>query len=212
MARHGRAVLEQLDYGAAHIIGGCLGCAPAAEFSRLYPGMTRSLNLVWPVGGARYRIRNFGRFATHLGWITEHGKDALIEKALASDVGFAKDSTLGPWGGSLRVDAGLIESLKACDEADYARLVQASYRAMFDRESAPGPIAEQLMQIRAPVGIVPGDDESHARSAAHFVKECISHATFLDLPTSEQTSESVFAFFDDLYRSQPVRSSVERQK
>jgi hypothetical protein len=79
--------------------------------------------------------------------------------------------------------------------------VQASYRAMFDRESAPGPIAEQLMQIRAPVGIVPGDDESHARSAAHFVKECISHATFLDLPTSEQTSESVFAFFDDLYRS-----------
>ena len=174
--------------------------------------MTRSLNLVWPVGGARYRIRNFGRFATHLGWVTEHGKDALIAKALASDVGFAKDSTLGPWGGSLRVDAGLIESLKACDEADYVRLVQASYRAMFDRESAPGPIAEQLMQIRAPVGIVPGDDESHARSAAHFVKECISHATFLDLPTSEQTSESVFAFFDDLYRSQPVRSSVERQK
>jgi len=52
-----------------------------------------------------------------------------------------------------------------------------------------------------PVGIVPGDDESHARSAAHFVKECISHSMFLDLPTGAQTNDTVFAFFDDLYSS-----------
>ena len=64
MARHGHAVLEQLGYGSAHVIGGCLGCAPASEFARLYPNLTMSLNLVWPVGGARYRIRNFGRFST----------------------------------------------------------------------------------------------------------------------------------------------------
>jgi len=57
------------------------------------------------------------------------------------------------------------------------------------------------MQIKVPVGIVPGDDESHARSAAHFVKECISHSMFLDLPTSAQTNDTVFAFFDDLYSS-----------
>ena len=199
MARHGKVVMEQLGYESAHVIGGCLGCAPAAEFARLYPTITLSLNLVWPVGGARYRMRNFGRFATHLGWVTEHGKDALIEKALTSRVGFAKDSTLGPWGGSLRIDAGLLDSLNACDETDYARLVQASYRAMFDCDSAPGPNPEQLMDIKAPVGIVPGDDDSHARSAAHFVRECISQAIFLDLPTGAQTSDTVFTFFDDLY-------------
>ena len=101
MARHGHAVLEQLGHRSAHVIGGCLGCAPASEFARMYPNLTMSLNLVWPVGGARYRIRNFGRFSTHLAWVSEHGTDALIQKALASDVGFAKDSTLGPWGGSL---------------------------------------------------------------------------------------------------------------
>jgi pimeloyl-ACP methyl ester carboxylesterase len=201
MARHGRAVTEQLGFESVHLLGGCLGCAPAAEFARLYPALTRSLNLVWPVGGARYRIRNFGRFATHLAWVTEHGTDALIERALASNVGFAKDSTLGPWGGSLRVDAGLVDSVKACDDAAYLRLVQASYREMFDCDSAPGPCPERLMEIKAPVGIVPGDDESHARSAAHFVRECISHATFLDLPPGAQTSDTVFTFFDDLYSS-----------
>jgi len=201
MARHGRAVMEQLGHESAHVIGGCLGCAPAAEFSKLYPAMTLSLNLVWPVGGARYRMRNFGRFATHLGWVTEHGNDALIDRALSSNVGFAKDSTLGPWGGSLRVDAGLVESFKACNEADYLRLVQASYRAMFDCDSTPGPNPEQMMEIKAPVGIVPGDDESHARSAAHFVRECISQSMFLDLPTGAQTSDTVFTFFDDLYSS-----------
>ena len=201
MARHGRAVTEQLGFESVHLLGGCLGCAPAAEFARLYPAMTRSLNLVWPVGGARYRIRNFGRFATHLGWVAEHGIDALIDRALASNVGFAKDSTLGPWGGALRIDAGLVDSVKACDDAAYLRLVQASYREMFDCDSAPGPTPERLMEIKAPVGIVPGDDESHARSAAHFVRECISHATFLDLPTGAQTSDTVFTFFDDLYSS-----------
>ena len=199
MARHGHAVLEQLGYPSAHLIGGCLGCAPASEFARLYPNLTTSLNLVWPVGGARYRIRNFGRFSTHLAWVSEHGTGALIKKALDSEVGFAKDSTLGPWGGSLRVDEGLTESLRTCDETAYARLVQASYRAMFDCDSAPGPRPEELMQIARPVCIVPGADESHARSAAHFVNECLSDSRFLDLPTDAQNSESVFTFFDDFY-------------
>ena len=201
MARHGHAVLEQLGQRSAHVIGGCLGCAPASEFARLYPNLTTSLNLVWPVGGARYRIRNFGRFSTHLAWVSEHGTGALIEKALGSEVGFAKDSTLGPWGGSLRVDEGLSESLRTCDEAAYGRLVQASYRAMFDCDSAPGPRPEELMQIARPVCILPGADESHARSAAHFVKECLSDSRFLDLPIDAQNSDSVFTFFDDFYRA-----------
>jgi len=199
MARHGYAVLQQLGHGSAHVIGGCLGCAPASEFARMYPNLTMSLNLVWPVGGARYRIRNFSRFSTHLAWVSEHGTDALIQKALASDVGFAKDSTLGPWGGSLRVDAELVDSLKTSNEAAYARLVQASYRVMFDCDSAPGPRPEELMQIARPGCIVPGADESHARSAAHFVDECLPDSRFLDLPTDAQNSESVFTFFDDFY-------------
>ncbi|MBU25688.1 MAG: alpha/beta hydrolase [Gammaproteobacteria bacterium] len=199
MARHGQAVLEQLGYGSAHVIGGCLGCAPASEFARMYPDLTTSLNLVWPVGGARYRIRNFGRFAAHLAWVSEHGTDALIEKALGSEIGFAKDSTLGPWGGSLRVDDELTESLRICDEAAYARLVQGSFRAMFDCDSAPGPKPEELMQITALACIVPGADESHARSAAHFLGECLAGSRFLDLSTESQNSESVFTFFDNFY-------------
>ena len=55
------------------------------------------------------------------------------------------------------------------------------------------------MQIARPVCIVPGADESHARSAAHFVDECLSDSRFLDLPTDAQNSESVFTFFDDFY-------------
>ena len=199
MARHGYAVLEKLGHRSAHVIGGCLGCAPASEFACMYPNLTMSLNLVWPVGGARYRIRNFGRFSTHLAWVSEHGTDALIQKALASDVGFAKDSTLGPWGGSLRVDAGLVDSLRTSDDTAYARLVQASYRVMFDCDSAPGPKPEELMQIVRPACIVPGADESHARSAAHFVTECLPDSRFLDLPTDVQDSESVFTFLDDFY-------------
>ena len=201
MAQQGLAVLDQLGYKTAHLLGGCLGCAPALSFSYLYPEKAESLNLIWPVGGPRYRLRNFGRFATHFGWVSEHGLDALVDRALSSDVGFAKDSMLGPWGSSLRVDEILKNTIFGVGQERYLSLVQASYRAMFDTDSAPGPTPEELMQIRNNTSIVPGADESHARSAAHFLNECLCSSSLLDLPTSGQTSESVFSFFDTFYET-----------
>lgn len=198
-ADHGRAILDDLRYESAHVIGGCLGCAPASEFVTLYPHRTESLNLIWPVGGARYRMRNFGRFAAHVGWVVEHGLQALVEKAMIASKGFAKDPTLGPWGSAVKNDASLESSLRSCDETRYAAYVEASYRAMFDCDSAVGPKPEQLMQVRAPVSIIPGDDTSHARSAAYFINECISQAQLLSLNVEDQISDSVFTFFDEFY-------------
>ena len=201
MARHGRAVMEQLGFESVHLLGGCLGCAPAAEFARLYPEMTQSLNLVWPVGGAKYRIRNFGRFATHLGWVTEHGKGALIERALASDVGFAKDSTLGPWGGTLRVDAGARGlSFKACDRGglpDWYR--QAT--GLCSIATALGPSPERLMESRHRWGSFRATTRATHGRRLTFFRECISHATFLDHRLARKPATQCLPFLMTCIRS-----------
>ena len=62
-AAHGKALLEHLGIGAAHVIGGCMGCSCALAFAVAYPASTRSLLLWWPVGGAKYRIRAHQRFS-----------------------------------------------------------------------------------------------------------------------------------------------------
>ena len=199
MARHGHAVLEQLGHRSAHVIGGCLrmrsGIGVRVYVSKSYdepkPRLAGGWGEVsdpqlWPIFdppglGLRARDRRSYPESTR--------QRRRVRKRLdARTVGWL-----------LRVDAGLVDSLRTSDETAYARLVQASYRVMFDCDSAPGPKPEELMQITRPACIVPGADESHARSAAHFVTECLPDSRFLDLPTDAQDSESVFTFFDGFY-------------
>ena len=199
MARQGAALATALGFEQVHVMGGCLGCAPAAQFALDYPARTRSTNLIWPVGGARYRMRNVGRFSEHLNWVAAQGIEALIARALDADVGFAKDALLGPWGGSLRIDADLRDALAEIDAPRYQALVSGSLNALFMADSAAGPAPEALMQMRGPRLVIPGDDESHARSAGHFVAECLPGCTLISDAVADQTRERIFHVFDQFY-------------
>jgi pimeloyl-ACP methyl ester carboxylesterase len=52
----GKGLLDHLGIKRAHIMGGCMGCCPAAAFGVMHPEMVASMILFWPVGGAKYRI------------------------------------------------------------------------------------------------------------------------------------------------------------
>src|SRR5438067_2020478 len=62
----GHGLLRHLRIDRAHVMGGCMGCSPAAAFAVAHADMTLSLLLWWPVGGAKYRINGHLRFAEHL--------------------------------------------------------------------------------------------------------------------------------------------------
>ena len=47
------------------------------------------------------------------------------------------------------------------------------------------------MGISAPAFIIPGDDASHATSAAHYLRELLPNATFWNVPPPEQTTRAV---------------------
>jgi pimeloyl-ACP methyl ester carboxylesterase len=187
-AAQGRALLDHLGLGPAHLMGGCVGCSVALTFAAEYPDSTRSLVLYSPAGGPRYRIRQHERFARHLAYASEHGPAGVAELAHGTGAGFTEDPRVGPWAPVIRADAAFAGDFAALDPSRYAALVAGTGRTLFDRDTVPGPEPEDLFSLNnVPSLIVPGQDSSHAPSAARYLQECLPGAQYWDTPVADQT-------------------------
>jgi pimeloyl-ACP methyl ester carboxylesterase len=183
----GKGLLEHLGIDRAHIMGACMGCPPAMTFAVAHPETVLSMVLYWPVGGPRYRIRGHARFAQHLAYVQENGLDAVVALARGHGGGFGQDPRVGPWGSVLRHDQAFAERYRALDPGRYQLVVSGTARALFDRDTAPGPEPEELLSLEIAALIVPGQDASHATSAARYLEECLPQSQYWDVPVAEQT-------------------------
>jgi pimeloyl-ACP methyl ester carboxylesterase len=190
-AAQGLGLLDHLGIDAAHLMGGCVGCSAVAAFAVRYPERTLSMSLLSPAGGPRYRVRQQARFARHLSYAADNGLAAVVSLALASTRGFSQDPRLGPWATVIRTDADFARRYAGKDPDWYQLTVGGMARTLFDRDTVPGPEPEDLMTLKAPALVVPGQDESHAGSAARYLQECLAASRYLDIPVAEQTEETV---------------------
>ena len=191
-ADQGKGLLDHLNIRRAHILGACMGCGAAVAFGVAYPETTVSLVLYWPVGGAKYRINSHLRFAQHLAYVHQSGLHGVVELAKSGGRSFGEDPRGGPWVSMIRRDATFAAAYARQDPASYNLIVAAMSRTLFDRDTAPGAEAEDLMRLEAPALIVPGGgDQSHAVSAARYLAECLPKADYWDIPLDGQTEESV---------------------
>jgi len=199
-AAQGRGLLDHLDVERAHVMGGCVGCSIASVFALAYPSRTGAMVLFSPAGGARYRMKQHERFAQHLAYVEAHGLHEVVSLARSSEAGFSKDPRVGPWVTVIRTDEGFAQRYTQEDVERYRNLVTGLLRVMFDRDTVPGPEPEDLMRCDAPALIVPGEDSSHATSAARYLQECLPRAEYWDVPVEGQTEETVppriLAFLD----------------
>jgi pimeloyl-ACP methyl ester carboxylesterase len=189
-ARQGAALLDALGIEQAHAMGGCVGCSTAAVLAVEHPGRVRSMVLYSPAGGVRYRIKQHARFRAHLSYVAEHGLDAVVELAGSTGAGFTAEPRLGPWVRLLRADGAFAERYAATGPERYAALVEGMARLLFDRDTVPGPEPEDLLALDVPALVVPGQDTSHAPSAARYLQECLPLAEYWDVPVAEQTEVS----------------------
>lgn len=189
-AAHGKALLEHLGIGSAHVIGGCMGCSCAAAFAVAHPAATRSLILWWPVGGAKYRIRAHQRFSDHLAFVERHGLAEVISVATKEGKAFNADPRGGPWASVIRRDAEFAAAYVKLDPEQYKAIVRKMRDGLFDRDTSPGAEPEELLALDLPAYIVPGRDESHATSAARYLEECLPKSQYWDAPPEEQTEKS----------------------
>jgi pimeloyl-ACP methyl ester carboxylesterase len=189
-AAHGKALLEHLGIGAAHVMGGCMGCSCALAFAVAHPAATRSLILWWPVGGAKYRIRAHQRFSDHLAFVERHGLAEVIAVVTKEGKAFNADPRGGPWASVIRRDAVFAAAYVKLDPEKYKAIVRKMRDSLFDRDTSPGAEPEELLALDIPAYIIPGRDESHATSAARYLEECLPKSQYWDAPPNEQTEKA----------------------
>src|SRR3972149_4476781 len=130
------------------------------------------------------------KFPRHAALVRERGLAALVERAREKG-SFWQDPESGPWAPCIARDASFAEAFASQDQQRYLGIVEASGRVLFDRDTVPGAEPEEIMGIKAPALIVPGDDLSHATSAAHYLRECLPNAEFWNVMPPEQRTERV---------------------
>lgn len=202
--RQAVGLLDGLGIERAHVMGGCVGCSTAAALAVAHPDRVASMVLYSPAGGPRYRMGQHRRFGRHLAFAAEHGMAEVVELARSTEAGFSRDPRVGPWVSLLRRDDELAARYAAQDPSDYEALVTGMARGLFDRDTVPGVEPEDLMRLDVPALIVPGEDASHAPSAARYLEECLPRGELWDVPVAEQTAQTAPRRVLDFLRSVPV--------
>ncbi|MDB5569564.1 MAG: acyl-CoA esterase [Hyphomicrobiales bacterium] len=186
-------LLDHLGIARAHLMGGCMGCSPVASFAAAHPARVAAMVLWWPVGGAKYRLSSHLRFAEHLGFVQREGLQGVVDLVQRDGKPFNADPRGGPWAAVIKSDAGFAQRFRAMDVERYKLTVAGMARTLFDRDTAPGPEPEDLMQVEAPALIVPGNDAAHATSAARYFQECLPNSEYWDVPVDAQTRDAAQA-------------------
>jgi pimeloyl-ACP methyl ester carboxylesterase len=185
----GKGLLDHLGIERVHLMGGCLGCSPVLAFAVAYPRAVARMVLYWPAGGAKYRLNSQQRFAVHLAFVQQSGLEKVVALACESGKTFSADPRCGPWAATLRSDPAFARFYAAQDLDRYKLIVAGMSRYLFDRDTVPGAEPEDLMGLQIPALIIPGNDDSHATSAARYLGECLPAAQYWDVAAAEQTPE-----------------------
>jgi len=189
-ADQAKHVLDHLEIAQAFVLGGCMGCSVATAFAARYPEATRALILHWPVGGYRWKLNGSDRFARHLRFARDNGLAGVVKRAHEGR-SFWQDPEAGPWASAIVRDQGFADAFQGQDLERYLGIIAASARGLFDRDMPPGAEPEELMAMKVPALILPGDDPAHATSGAHYLREVLPQPEFWPVMPPEQTPERV---------------------
>jgi pimeloyl-ACP methyl ester carboxylesterase len=198
----GVGLLDHLGYERVHIMGACVGCSIATLFATTHRDRVAGMVLYSPAGGPKYRRKQHQRFTAHLAYVAEHGLAGVAALARATEAGFSDDGRVGPWVSVLRSDPDFAARYVEFDVDRYQTIVAGMSRLLFDRDTVPGAEPEDLLALDVPALIVPGEDSSHAPSAARYLQECLLAAQYWNVPVAEQTADTaparVIEFLDSL--------------
>ena len=128
----GRGLLDHLRVSRAHLMGGCMGCAPVVAFAVAHPDRVASMILYWPVGGAKYRISSHQRFAEHLDFVQSDGLAGVVALVRRDGKLFGADPRGGPWASVIKRDDAFASAFAAQDGGEYVRIC-AGMRRCFVR-------------------------------------------------------------------------------
>jgi len=173
--REAKELLDFSGHKQAHILGSCMGASLALAFAVRHPAACTTLILHWPVGGYRWMMKGHSFFQRHIAFVRANSLAAVVERAKTGD-NFWLDPEIGPWGNPAAVYPDIASELKKQNLAAYLSIVEKSRDALFNDTMPSGASGAELMKMDIPAFIMPGDDSSHAYSAALALKELMPRA------------------------------------
>jgi pimeloyl-ACP methyl ester carboxylesterase len=186
----GRGLLDHLKIDKAHLMGGCMGCSPVMAFGTAHPERVLSMIFYWPIGGVKYRLSSYQRFAEHFAFVQQNGLKAVVDLVNKEGKPFGSDPRGGPWASVIKQDKAFAKSYAEQNVDKYRLIVVGMGRGLCDRDTSPGAEPEDLMRCDIPALVVPGHDAAHATSAARYLEECLPRADYWDIPVEGQTEET----------------------
>src|ERR1700716_532799 len=165
-----KALLDLAGARQAYILGSCMGASLALAFAVRHPSACKGLLLHWPVGGYIWMKKGHEFFQRHMDFVRANGLAAAVARAPRGE-NFWLDPEIGPWGSPAAADPEFAAQLVRQDLQEYLRIVERSRDVLFNDTMPSGASGAELMSIRIPSFILPGDDSSHAYSASLALKE-----------------------------------------
>lgn len=190
-AQQAKLLLEHLGFDRAWVIGPCMGVSVATQFAALYPETCIGLMLPQPVGGHRWIGKVHANFDRHIAFVRAHGLKAAADEALKKRKNFHEEPEAGPWASAIVNDPAVAASFPRQDVERYLKMVTDSRDGMFGDTFVSGARAEELVAIDVPALVWPGDDPSHATSAAHQLRELMPRVRYWDMHPSKQTAANM---------------------
>jgi len=205
-ARHAKGLLDHLQIDQVYLLGGCVGCSVALALAAEFPERCRALLLHWPVGGFHWLSRGRANFDRHIAFVREHGLKGVADLARRSKV-FWSDPDAGPWSSIIATDDAFAETFVRQDPDQYLRIVEQSRDSLFADTLPAGATCEQLVSMKIPAFIMPGNDVLHTASCAHILRELMPQATLSSLKPSQQNGTTIPRW---IYESAGVASAAAR--
>jgi pimeloyl-ACP methyl ester carboxylesterase len=184
-----KALLDLAGARQAYVLGSCMGASLALAFAVRHPAACKALLLHWPVGGYRWMMKGRTFFQRHIDFVRKHGLEGVVARAPRGE-NFWLDPEIGPWGSPAAAYPEFAAQLLKHKEDDYLRTVEQSRDALFNDTMPSGATGAELMEIRIPSFILPGDDSSHAYSASWALKELMPQARMWDLLPPQQNGSN----------------------
>jgi|SRR6185369_13379197 pimeloyl-ACP methyl ester carboxylesterase len=187
-----KGLLDLAGASDAHVLGSCMGAGLALAFAVRHPGACRSLLLHWPVGGYRWMMKGHTFFRRHLDFVRANGLQAVVARARDGE-NFWLDPEIGPWGSPAAVYPEFASELARQDLNTYFEIAERSREALFNDTMPSGASGAELMKIRTPALILPGNDSSHAYSASVALKELMPKAELWEVLPERQDGANTLA-------------------
>ena len=184
-----KGLLDLAGASDAHVLRSCMGAGLALAFAVRHPGACRSLLLHWPVGGYRWMMKGHTFFRRHLDFVRANGLQAVVARARDGE-NFWLDPEIGPWGSPAAVYPEFASELARQDLNTYFEIAERSRDALFNDTMPSGASGAELMKIRTPALILPGNDSSHAYSASWALKELMPRAELWEVMAEQQNGRN----------------------